>query len=247
MPFLDDVAPVARKTMTLFFMVDKSGSMYGQKIGAVNDAVTNVLPIISDLSDANADAEIKVAAMEFSNGVDWLYSTPKAANEFIWQDVDAGGLTSLGAACLELNSKLSRSGFMQTASGSFAPVIILMSDGEPTDDYLGGLGALKANNWFKNAIKIAIAIGDDANTDTLAQFTGSKEAIFYVHNIEALKQVIRIVAVTSTQIGSKSSNAGAISKQEQVQEEIKDQIADVNGAQTADQNAANVDNYDDWA
>lgn len=247
MPFLDDVAPVARKTMTLFFMVDKSGSMYGQKIGAVNDAVTNVLPIISDLSDANADAEIKVAAMEFSNGVDWLYSTPKAANEFIWQDVDAGGLTSLGAACLELNSKLSRSGFMQTASGSFAPVIILMSDGEPTDDYLGGLGALKANNWFKNAIKIAIAIGDDANTDTLAQFTGSKEAIFYVHNIEALKQVIRIVAVASSQIGSKSSNAGAISKQEQVQEEIKDQIADVNGAQTADQNAANVDNYDDWA
>ena len=247
MAFIDEVAEVARKTMTLFFMVDKSGSMFGQKIGDVNDAVTNVLPIISDISDTNPDAEIKVAAMEFSNGVDWLYNTPKAASEFIWQDVDASGLTSLGAACLELNSKLSRSGFMQTASGSFAPVIILLSDGEPTDDYIGGLSALKANKWFKNAIKIAIAIGDDANTDTLAEFTGSKEAIFYVHNIEALKQVIRIVAVTSSQIGSKSSNAGATTKQEQVQAEIKDQISDVEGAQTAEENAANTDNYDDWA
>lgn len=246
MSFIDDVAPVARKTMTLFFLVDKSGSMYGSKIGGVNDAIANVLPIITGISDSNPDAEIKVAAMEFSNGVDWLYDTPKNAGDFIWQDVDADGLTSLGAACIELNAKLSRNGFMKTASGSFAPVIILLSDGEPTDDYISGLDTLKKNKWFKAAIKIAIAIGDDADTNTLAQFTGSKEAIFYVHNIEALKQVIRTVAVTSSQIGSKSSTSGTQSKQEQVEKEIKEHIDDIDGANTAEENASNPDNYDDW-
>ena len=54
----------------------------------------------------------------------------------------------------------------------------------------------KVNNWFKAAIKIAIAIGDDADKDVLKQFAGNSEVVFTVHNIDALKQIIRIVAVT---------------------------------------------------
>ena len=168
MGLLDETVSVPRRTMTLFFLIDTSGSMDGNKIGAVNDAVVNVLPMLNDISETNPDAEIKVAALEFSNGVNWLYDEPKLAKDFIWQDVTASGLTSLGAACSELASKLSRSGgFMQSASGSFAPAIILLSDGGPTDDYNTGLSKLKANNWFKSAIKIAIAIGDDADKDVL--------------------------------------------------------------------------------
>ncbi len=100
--------------MTLFFVIDTSGSMAGNKIGAVNDAVENVLPMLDEISASNPDAEIKVAALEFSSGCNWLYDEPKLASEFVWQDVTASGLTSLGAACQELNTKLSRNGFMQT-------------------------------------------------------------------------------------------------------------------------------------
>lgn len=35
MSLLDDVVSVPRRTMTLFFVIDKSGSMQGNKIGAV--------------------------------------------------------------------------------------------------------------------------------------------------------------------------------------------------------------------
>ena len=136
MGLLDETVSVPRRTMTLFFLIDTSGSMEGNKIGAVNDAVVNVLPMLNDISETNPDAEIKVAALEFSSGVNWLYDEPKLAKDFIWQDVTAGGLTSLGGACAELAAKLSRNGcFMQSASGSFAPAIILLSDGGPTDNY----------------------------------------------------------------------------------------------------------------
>lgn len=118
MSLLDDVVSVPRRTMTLFFLIDTSGSMMGNKIGAVNDAVVNVLPMLDEISASNPDAEIKVAALEFSNGTNWLYDEPKLASDFKWQDVQANGLTSLGAACVELNNKLSRNGFMQAASGS---------------------------------------------------------------------------------------------------------------------------------
>lgn len=249
MGLLDETVSVPRRTMTLFFLIDTSGSMEGNKIGAVNDAVVNVLPMLNDISETNPDAEIKVAALEFSNGVNWLYDEPKLAKDFIWQDVAASGLTSLGAACSELASKLSRSGgFMQSASGSFAPAIILLSDGGPTDDYNGGLAKLKANNWFKSAIKIAIAIGDDADKDVLKDFTGSSEAVITVHNIDALKQIIRVVAVTSSQIGSKSSTAGETTKQEQVVKDIQDATQNIDGAESSD-STSTVDSsqyIDDW-
>lgn len=244
MSLLDDAVSVPRRTMTLFFLIDTSGSMSGNKIGAVNDAIVNVLPMLEDISSSNPDAEIKVAALEFSNGTKWLYNEPKSVEDFKWIDVQAGGLTSLGEACLELNSKLSRSGYMKSASGSYAPAIILLSDGGPTDNFDGGLQTLQGNNWFKNAIRIAIAIGDDADLDVLARFTGNSEAVIKVQNIDALKQIIRVVAVTSSQIGSKSSSAGDTSKQDQVIKDVNQAVDNINGASTAA--APDSSSYDDW-
>jgi uncharacterized protein YegL len=243
-----DNESIPRRQMTLFFMIDASGSMIGSKIGSVNDAIENVLPIIGEISDENPDAEIRVAALEFSTGTRWLYDEPKEGKDFIWQSVEAEGLTSLGEACRELNKKLTRNGgFMSSPSGCFAPAIILLSDGGPTDDFEGGLKAVQANSWFKYAIKISIAIGDDADLDVLKQFTGSSEAVIKVHNIDALKKMIRIIAITSSQIGSKSSSATDTTKQEQVVKEVTDAIKDVNGAESvATPAAATGSSYDEW-
>ena len=245
---LIDRVPIARRKMILFFLIDTSGSMSGKKIQSVNDAIENVLPIIGEISDENPDAEINIAAMKFSTGVDWVYNEPKEAKDFIWQPVNPEALTSLGEACRELSRKLSRTnGFMPTSTGSgyYAPAIILLSDGGPTDDFQGGLKVLKENSWFKNAIKVAIAIGDDADEDVLKDFTGSSEAVIKVHNIDALKTMIRVIAVTSSQIGSKSSSAGDASKQEVVIKEITESVKDTDGAESTAAPATG-DNYDDW-
>lgn len=238
---------ITRRKMTLFFLIDKSGSMYGKKIGSVNDAIENVLPMIGEISDENSDAEISVAALEFSTGTRWLYDEPKDAKEFIWQQVQAEGMTSLGEACSELNKKLSRGEFMSSPSACYAPAIILLSDGGPTDNFEAGLNQLKGNSWFKNAIKIAIAIGDDADKNVLKDFTGSLEAVITVHNLDALKKMIRIIAISSSQIGSKSSAATDETKQEQVIKEVQQQVKDVDGAEAANTAApASGDTYDDW-
>ena len=235
-----DNESIPRRKMTLFFVIDTSGSMVGSKIGSVNDAIENVLPMIGEISDENPDAEINVAALEFSTGTRWLYDEPKDAKEFIWQKVDADGLTSLGEACQELNKKLSRNGgFMSSPSGCFAPA----------DNFQAGLAQLKGNSWFKSAIKVAIAIGDDADKNVLKDFTGSLEAVITVHNIDALKKMIRIIAITSSQIGSKSTTATDTTKQDQVVEEINKAAADVDGAETAAAPApapANGDKWDEW-
>ena len=243
-----DNESIPRRKMTLFFFFFLYVSRVGSKISSVNKAIENVLPMIGEISDEKPDAEINVAALEFSTGTHWLYDEPKEAKEFIWQKVEADGLTSLGEACEELNKKLSRNGgFMSSPSGCFAPAIILLSDGGPTDNFEGGLKSLQANSWYKNAIRIAIAIGDDADKEVLKQFTGSSEAVITVHNIDALKKMIRIIAITSSQIGSKSTSATDATKQEQVIEEVNKAAADVAGAETAAAPApAAGDSYDEW-
>lgn len=225
-------APIPRRTMVLFFVIDTSGSMSGEKIGAVNTAIREVIPEIKEISAENADALIKIAVLIFSSGATWLYDKPIDSEQFIWNNIEADGVTDMGTAFKMLNEKLSRNQFLNDVVGSFAPAIFIMSDGEPTDDYKRGLDELKKNNWFKVAIKVAVAIGDDANKDVLQEFAGNKECVVETKTPEALRKMIRFASVTASQIGSKSSGIGGVdaitndSFTQQKQQDFANQLQD---------------------
>lgn len=205
-----EVEAIPRRVMPLIFMVDTSGSMDGAKIASLNQAVSETLIQIADISKNNNNAQIKVAVLMFSNDVQWKSPQLEDSESFKWTDLQAGGLTSFGAAIDELNNKLSRShGFMSEPTGTRAPAIILLSDGEPTDEYKHALEKIKGNPWFKIAVKVAIAIGDDANKEVLKEFTGSIESVIAVHTVEQLKKIIKTVSVTSSLVASQSSLVGA--------------------------------------
>lgn len=207
MPSPFDTEGIPRRVMPLIFMVDTSGSMGGAKIASLNTAVKEALNDVGEISKNNADAQIKVAALEFSSGADWMYDHLIEAESFQWQDLSAAGLTSFGAACAELNDKLSRShGWMAEPTGTRAPAIILLSDGEPTDEWKHALEKLKGNQWFKVACKIAIAIGDFADKNVLADFTGNMESVITVHDVESLKKMIKAVSITSSMVNSQSAS-----------------------------------------
>lgn len=204
-----NIDEIPRKVMTLFYLVDTSGSMAGSKISALNTAVRETLPLIEEISKTNSDSKIKIAVLEFSSGCEWMYPAPKDIESFEWRDLQASGLTSLGAAYDNLSNKLSCShGFMEEPTGSYAPVIILLSDGAPTDHPEHALEKLKSNNWYKAATKIAIAIGDDCVKSTLINFTGNEEGVLTVHNIDELKKLIQMVSVTASRVNSKTTSIG---------------------------------------
>lgn len=238
----DNIEGIAKRTMVLFFLIDKSFSMSGAKIGAVNYAMRDVIPEIQKIASDSADANIKIAVLTFSSGSEWLYQTPIDAKDFKWSDINVDGMTDMGHAFKQLNEKLSRNGFMGDISGSYAPAIILMSDGYPTDDYLKQLKELRNNNWFKASIKAAIAIdidGSEADKSMLTEFTGNRESILEVNNTDMLKKMIRFVTVTASKIGSTSSNAPDNGQIQSKQDDFNKQIIDFNDA------LINSD-YDNW-
>lgn len=247
------VDKLPRKTLTVFFLIDTSGSMAGGKISSLNVAIRDTLPMLEQISSENTDTEIKIAALQFASGCDWMYPRPLPVEDFEWNDLEATGLTSLGAAYQELQKKLSQtSGFMQEANASCAPVMILFSDGVPTDDAKHGLDHLKENNWYKAAIKIAVAIGDDTNKDVLKEFVNNNgEAVLTVHNINDLKKMIYLVSVTASQVASKGVSIGLDapeSRQEEVMQDIKKAIKKDSSLTKVDVGADVEDNKgsDDW-
>lgn len=244
-PFALDAVP--RRVMPLIFLVDTSGSMDGAKIASLNTAVREALNDVGEISKNNSDAQIKVAVLEFSSGIDWMYPQPIESESFQWQDLKAGGLTSLGAAYGELNDKLSKShGFMAEPTGSRAPAMILITDGQPTDDYKHPLEKLKGNPWFKAGVKVAIAVGDeDTNVDVLAEFTGNKEAVLTVHNVDQLKKIIKTVSVTASQVASQSASVGVSSNGTPAPADTQDLVVDgVTNAIETDDDLQHVDQGD---
>ena len=204
---LDDDDPlnatgVSRKSLVIFFLIDTSGSMKGTKMGELNTVMEELIPEIRRVGEA--DTDVKVAVLTFSSRVMWMYSEPIAIEDFEWTRLRADGVTSMGAAFKELSIRMSRNSFLNSPTLSFAPVIFLMTDGYPSDDYKAGLEALQKNTWYKYGLKTALGIGKEANDDMLAEFTGSRDTVVHAYSGGQLAHLIKIIAVTSSQIGSKS-------------------------------------------
>lgn len=248
------VEAIKRRVMPLIFLVDTSSSMDGAKIASLNMAIRETLGEISEISRNNSDASIKLNALEFSSSVRWMHEQMQDAENFKWADLKADGMTSMGGAFRELGRKLTRrdGGFMKDPAGMRSPALILLSDGEPTDDYKSALRELKENRWFNVAVKAAIGIGDDANFGVLKEFTGSAESVIKVHDVDQLKNIIRTVSMTMTMVGSQRTSLldtnGTLTSQAGAS--LKNQVANdetLNGVDLGNSTAnAGTDNWDDW-
>ena len=83
------------------------------------------------------------------------------------------------------------------------PVLVLISDGQPTEDFEGGLRVLMAEPWGKKAVRLAIAIGEDADTGVLQRFIGHAEIQpLIANNAEDLVKYIRWASTAVLQAAS---------------------------------------------
>ena len=232
------VEGLKKQELNLLFVIDNSGSMDGEKIAAVNNAIRDVMSIMPEIQEDTSDAEIKISALIFSEDCKWVYNEPKSVNDFKWSDIRTDGGTDYSKAYDELAKFLCKkeNGGQMPDIGGVAPIIILMSDGMPTSpDWAKHLDSLKKKGWFKVALKYALAIQIDTQEamDVLSKFTGNPETVLKVYTAEALRKVIKVIAITASKVKSSSSQMSGgeiVSKEEEAKQEIAkglEEISDV--------------------
>jgi uncharacterized protein YegL len=160
----------AARPLQVIWVLDRSASMAaGGKVEALNAAVRGALAALEDADRENPFAQLLVRALVFSDDVEWTIADPTPPQHVRWADVRTYGRTSMGLALATIAAEL-EAGRM-TRRG-FPPVIVLVSDGRPTDDFDAGLRALMGSLWGPKAVRVAIAIGADADLDVLQTFIG---------------------------------------------------------------------------
>jgi uncharacterized protein YegL len=181
---------LAGRPLHFIWIADKSGSMgVDGKIQALNHAIREAIPHMKEAANENPNAEVLVRAVVFSDGAQWHISKPTPIADFKWKDLTAGGITDMGKAVNLIADQLK---IPPMTDRALPPVLVLISDGQPTDDFNASLKNLLSLPWGKKAIRIAIAIGEDADLDTLQKFIGNVEiGPFQANNPETLKNYIK--------------------------------------------------------
>lgn len=184
---------LATRPLHFIWIADCSGSMSQDgKIQALNTAIHEAIPHMQKVADENPNAQVLVRALKFSNGAQWHISQPTDVADFRWTDLEAEGVTDMGKAFSMVAEQLK---IPPMTDRALPPVLVLISDGQPTDDYKKGLQELLDQPWGKKAVRIAIAIGADADLDVLQKFIGNPEILpLQANNPEALVKYIRWVS-----------------------------------------------------
>jgi len=203
---------MASRPLHFIWLVDCSGSMMGEKIQSLNYAIRQTIPDMRSAADENPNAQLFIRAVKFSEGASWHIATPTPVDEFEWIDLEAEGLTDMGKAFELVSNQLQMPPMPERA---LPPVIVLLSDGQPTDEYRKSLEDLLNLPWGKKAIKIAIAIGSDADTTVLKEFMNNSELpVLQANNPQALIKYIKWASTVAKQVSSPNSIAANITSKQ---------------------------------
>lgn len=194
---------MAKRPLNFFWVVDCSGSMsVERKMEQLNYAIQSTIPDMRQAAADNTNAQLLIQALQFNSGAQWMTTTPVKIEDYTWEDLSASGGTSLGKAFNLLCGQLT---IPPMSDRALPPVIVLLSDGQPTDSYKEPLNKLLNLPWGKKSVRIAIAIGKDANRTVLEEFTGNPELVLDANNPQQLVAMIKWASTVAKQVSQPAS------------------------------------------
>jgi len=183
------------KPLPVYLLLDVSGSMSGSKIDNLNLAVSQMLRAFAE--EEKNESLITVAVITFGGSAQVAFP-PKPASEVVkWTDLQAAGLTPLGAALTIAKDMIEDK--TVTPSRAYRPVAILVSDGQPNDEWEAPLNAFVKEGRSTKCDRLAMAIGSDADEDVLSRFLeGTPHQVAYAENAPKLHEFFKRLTMSVT-------------------------------------------------
>ena len=155
------------RRLPVYLLFDTSGSMSGEPIEAVKNGVQIMISSLRQNPQAIETAFLSVITFD-STAQQIIPLTDLASFQMV--DIKATGVTALGEALKLVAHKIDTEVQKTTPEqkGDWKPLVFIMTDGIPTDDWQSGLNEFKKS---KVAFTVACAAGSGADAKILKQIT----------------------------------------------------------------------------
>jgi uncharacterized protein YegL len=193
------------KPLPVILLLDVSGSMGGEKIRNLNDAVRDMLDVFSDTE--NSETEIWVAIITFGEQVK-LHQALVSASNIQWHGLSASGGTPLAVAFQMAKAMIEDKDVVP--SRAYRPLVVLVSDGQPNNGWERPLNEFISDGRSAKCDRMAMAIGADADEAVLGKFLeGTPNPLFYAENAKQLGDFFKFVTMSVT-IRTKSQTPNVV-------------------------------------
>ncbi|GJH25445.1 MULTISPECIES: vWA domain-containing protein [Caballeronia] len=155
------------RRLPVYLLLDTSGSMSGEPIEALKNGVQILVSTLRQDPYALETAHLSVITFD-SSARQAVPLTELSA--FQTPNLAASGTTALGDALALLAARIDAEVNKTTAEvkGDWKPLVFIMTDGVPTDDWARGLQKLRK---VRTGVIVACAAGQGADTAVLKQIT----------------------------------------------------------------------------
>ena len=189
------------RKLPVYIVVDVSESMFGEAIDQINAALDKMIAALR--RNPYALETVWLSVITFDSMARVVSPLTELA-DFKFPELRARPGTALGTALDLLRSQIAKEVVLQTeeTKGDWRPLVFLLTDGQPTDDWRPALARLRSQRP-KPANIYAIGCGDEIDFEALTEIA---DATFYAK--EASPELLaKLFIWMSSAIQSASKNA----------------------------------------
>lgn len=196
----------AVRRLPVYLLLDASASMYGAPIMAVNEGVKLLHDQLMEMPIAVETVWVSMITFG-TEAVQRVNLIP--VTEFQPMELEAEGTTSLGAAFELLEKSLDEeihSG-SATEKGDWRPLVYLLTDGDPTDDWEVVVERLNSRKEKRVGTIVALACGEEVDETVLKQITSHVVRMENV-NVDYLKNFFKWVSQSVSEASASVDDGG---------------------------------------
>ena len=158
-----------KRVLPLILLTDTSSSMR-EWMGELNTAIRDMLGTLKE--QESLKAEIHISFITFGNGGANLHTALTPVSNIEFNDFTEGGMTPLGGALRIAKEMVENREIIP--SKSYAPIILLLSDGAPNDNgWENEMYRFINDGRSKKCMRMSLGIGRDYDYDVLKGFSSN--------------------------------------------------------------------------
>lgn len=199
------------RRLPVYLLLDTSGSMMGEPIESVKNGVQTMISALRQ--DPYALETAYLSIITFNSTANQIVPLTELTS-FMTPNIEASGTTSFGEALNLLATKSDTEIVKSTLDqkGDWKPIVFIMTDGMPTDDWQKGLIEFQKRKW---GMVVACAAGQSVDTTILKQVT---EIVVQLDTADSasfkafFKWVSASISTSSAKIEESGNEVGGLSE-----------------------------------